>query len=126
MFPRLIDGNGGRIEAPMLFFSKLGDLHDAKILLFEWNPIRGEIAFAIDDLYANFEGLPEYEGAQSVRLVLNGVSDFEVNAISDRFPMRIMGFEVEEDPAESKLRVLVNMATGFIRVGCGSIDGFGV
>lgn len=126
MLPRLTNEKGGRIEAPTLFFSELGNLHDARIRLFEWIPTGGEIAFVLDDLYANFEGLPEYEGAQPLRLVLGGVSGVEVNATSDKFPMRIMDFEVEEDPAESKLRVLVKVATGFIRVECGAIAGFGV
>lgn len=61
-----------------------------------------------------------------MRLVLSGVSDVEVSATWDKFPMWIMDFEVEENTAESKLRVLVNMATGFIRVECGSIASFGV
>lgn len=126
MLPRLTNENEGRIEAPTLFFDELGNLHDARIRLFEWDPIRGEIVFVFDDLYANFEGLPEYEGAQPVRLVLSDVSDIEINMTSDNSQLWVLDFEVEEDSAESKLRVLVNLATGLIRVECSSIAGLGV
>lgn len=125
MLPCLINKHGGRIEAPTLFFSELGNLHDAKIQLIEWNPIQGEIAFVLDDLYSNFVGLSEYVGIQPVRLILRNIFKLDIDAIPDKYPMRIVDFEVEEDSSDSKVRVFVNMGSrGFIRITCDSIAGF--
>jgi hypothetical protein len=79
----------------------------------------------LDDLYSNFVGLSEYVGAQPVRLILRNISKLEIDATPDKFPMRIVDFEVEEDTSDSKVRVFVNMgSTGFIRITCDSISGF--
>ena len=125
MLPRLINKHAGRIETPTLFFSELGNLHDAKIQLIDWNLVQGEIAFELDDLYSNFVGLSEYEGIQPVRLILRNIFKFEIDATPNKYPIRILDFEVEEDVYDSNVRVFVNMgSSGFIRITCDSIAGF--
>lgn len=124
MLPRLINETGGRIATPALFFSELGNLHDAKIQLIEWDPVQSKISFVLDDLYSNFVGLPEYPGTQSVRLILSNVSKLEIDVTPDKFPMRVIDFEVEEEMSDSRMRVLVNVGpTGLMQITCGSIEG---
>jgi hypothetical protein len=44
------------------FLSRLGNLHDCTVTLLEWKPQQKRITFEIEDLYLNFDGLPEYRG----------------------------------------------------------------
>ena len=110
-------------EAPTLFFSELGNLHDAKISSIEWDLKQHEIAISIDDLYSNFVDLAEYVGLKPVRLILTGVSGLEVNVASDQFPLRIMDFEVEEVCPGTKVQVAITLdPSGVMRMACKSIS----
>ncbi len=124
MLPCITDEQGGRISTPARFFSELGNLHDAIILRFEWDPLQWKVSFVLDDLYRNFEGQPEYPGAQSVRLTLRDISEMKIDITPDKFPGRIMDFEVKEEFSDSNMRVLVNIGpTGLVQITCGSIEG---
>lgn len=123
MRTNLIKRQEGRLETPALFFSELGNLHDATIQFIEWNPVQWKISFVLDDLYSNFKGLPEYPGAQPATLILSSVSKLEIQVEADKFPMRVMDFEVEGEHSESTIRILVNVGpVGFIRAECNSIE----
>lgn len=124
MLPCLVNENGGRIAMPASFFSELGNLHDAKIKLVEWDPIQSKIVLVLDDLYSNFVGLSEYQGAQPVRLILSNVSKFKTDVYPDKSPMRIIDFEVAEENHDSEVSVFVNVGpTGFMQITCDAISG---
>ena len=61
------------------FLSRLGNLHDCTVTLFEWRPDDRRVTFAIEDLYFNFEGLPEYRGPLSGRIVLEEVQRVDID-----------------------------------------------
>ena len=50
------------------FLLRLGYLDDCTVTLFEWKPRKQNMAFEIEDLYFNFEGLPEYKGQHQAEL----------------------------------------------------------
>lgn len=118
-----VDDEAGCIASPARFFSDLGNLHDAKIRLFEWNPDQWKVSFVLDDLYSNFVGLPEYPGVQPIKLILGNVSKLEIEAVADMFPMRVMDFEIKGEVSDSKIHILVSVVpTGLMLIVCESIE----
>ena len=77
------------------FLSRLGNLHDCTVTLFEWRPERKAMGFEIEDLYFNFEGLPNYPGPLAGRITLEGVQDVAVDFRGIQGPLRIDDFTVE-------------------------------
>ena len=124
MLPHLSNEHSHRIEAPARFFAELGNLHDAKILRLEWNPAERKVVLTLDDLYSNFVGLPEHTGRQPVCLVMSGVSRLEIDATPDKFPLRIVDFEIDEATAGTEMHVVVNLGpSGLMRATFDSIAG---
>jgi hypothetical protein len=110
------------ITSPISYFRELGNLHDTKLTEVSWKPAQHEIAIVVDDIYANFLGLPEYPGLQSAILIFSGVSKLQGDVESTKFLPRIMDFEIEEDVAGKRLCVTVNLeSSGSIRVECQAI-----
>src|SRR5437868_15355773 len=117
MIPSLGKEHAKRIQEPVKFFSELGNLHDARIRLVEWNPVQQEIAFLIDALYSNFDGLPEYPGLQPVRLAVGGVRWLGADVIRDEALLLIMDFAVEEASPDSTIHVTVKFVpSGHTRI----------
>ena len=79
------------------FLLKLGGLHDATLVAIDWQLESRTLEFVLDDLYANFGGLPEYPGRHKAVIKLEGVSriDFNVEATE-----RLRVFEIL--PAEDR------------------------
>jgi hypothetical protein len=110
------------ITAPVSFFHELGNLHDARITEFQWDPGKREVTIVIDDLYANFAGLPEYVRLQPARLIMSGVCRVQMDVASDIFPLRIMDFEVEEPGSGAQRNITVTFdPSGRVRIECDSI-----
>lgn len=74
------------------FLSRLGNLHDCTITVFEWKPDRKRIAFEIDDLYFNFHGLPEYKGPVPGRIVFERIERVVIEMHDVDGPLRISDF----------------------------------
>ena len=108
------------IREPVSYFNELGHLHDADVTEFHWNPFKREITFAIDDLYANFQDLPEYEGLQAVRLILSGVSRVQIDVASDTPPLRIRSFEVSETGTQIHIVVMFEH-DGSVQIDCNAV-----
>jgi hypothetical protein len=64
------------------FLLKLGGLHDAHLVAVNWQIDSQIIEFVVDDLYANFGGLPEYPGRQKGVIRLEGITciEFDIEA----------------------------------------------
>lgn len=64
------------------YLLKLGGLHDAQLVAMNWHVDSQAVEFVVDDLYANFSGLPEYPGRQKGAIRLEGVShvEFDIEA----------------------------------------------
>jgi hypothetical protein len=80
------------------------------------------VDLVIDDLYANFLGLPEYVQLQPARLVMANVSWLQTDISSPNFTPRIMDFEVEEFEGSAKLKITVTFDPfGSMNVECATI-----
>jgi hypothetical protein len=87
-----------------------------------WNPVQREITIVVDDLYANFVGLPEYPGLQRASLIMAGVSRMQSDVTSDRFVPRILDFEIEQTHSAVHIRVSVHFdSSGSLSIECNSI-----
>ena len=85
------------ISHPQKFFAELGGLHDADITQMSWNPTARLFKIDIDDLNANFDGLPGYQGKKPATLAFAEIENLSVNcdaALEDT--QRIYKLEVEE------------------------------
>ena len=120
MLPQPNSDNEMCIREPVSYFNELGHLHDADVTEFHWNPFKREIAFAIDDLYANFLDLPEYEGLQAVRLTLSGVSRVQIDVASGTPPLRIRSFEVSESGTQIHI-VVMFVHDGRVQIDCNAV-----
>jgi hypothetical protein len=94
--------DGASIEDPAQYFSELGNLHDAKIGLIEWNLARGELSFVVNDIYSNFRGLPGYLGPQPVQIVLAGVAAMEVRVSATTMTETTLVQEPLRDPINER------------------------
>jgi hypothetical protein len=70
---------------PQEFFSDFGGLHDSEVLEVRIDHVNKKLAMKIDDLYANFFGLPEYKELNEVMLSIeyNGQYDFHLDQVED-------------------------------------------
>ena len=93
-----------RVQDVQKFFAELGGLHDAKVLNAAWNPQSYELTVTVDDLRANFAGLPEHGGAQPATLVFRAVSRVNLGADVDMAGgVRIFDVECSSKPGVVRL-----------------------
>ena len=67
------------VDSPEFFFAELGGLHDADIRVITWNPEKRSVEIDVDDLNANFDGLPEYPGKRPAILAFGDVQNLALN-----------------------------------------------
>jgi hypothetical protein len=103
------------------FLSRLGNLHDCTVALFEWRPDQRAVGFEIEDLYFNFENLPEYRGPLTGRIALEGVEHLAMDFRGIQGPLRVDEFTVEER-GETRMAVAITFwPTGKIEANCSRI-----
>lgn len=110
------------IDTPAKFFTDLGGLHDAKVLAIHWGNALASLSLDLDDINANFQGLPEYQGRSPATVRFNGVTGLRlsIDAPSDG-PLRI--YEIECTNSGGILSLAVLLAPGGkLTFGCQSID----
>lgn len=101
------------------FLLRMGGMHDSIVERLMWSPDEKRIELQFDDLYRNFNGLPEYPGRQLGVIVLHGVSNLSLTLDSDG-PLRVFEFLPEE--GESDVVVLTFSPTGKLRVQYSAVD----
>jgi hypothetical protein len=122
MLPRPNSSTEAHIADPETYFHDLGNLHDSKLVVIELDLAKRAVVFVVDDLYANFRGLPEYVGSQPVRLTLNDVDVIDLGITFDRLPMRVMDFEVKTVSYGPRIQAVMKIQpSGSISASCGSI-----
>lgn len=70
------------------YLRRMGGLHDAIVQEIRWNPVDRTVEVKLDDLYSNFEGLPEYPGAESGSIILAGADLLQVD-VEGSEPVRV-------------------------------------
>jgi hypothetical protein len=66
-----------RIVKPEGFFRELAWLHDAAITSLLWVPAERRLVLTVEDLQANFKGLPDYSGPDPASIRFETVVRFE-------------------------------------------------
>ncbi|MRD46058.1 hypothetical protein GHT07_02115 [Caenimonas koreensis DSM 17982] len=86
------------------YLLKLGGLHDARLVAMNWHVESQVVEFVVDDIYANFLGLPEYPGRQSGVIRLEGVShvEFAVEASQELKLFELLPAEDHADEVVAK------------------------
>jgi len=95
------------------FLQKMGGMHDSIITCLTWLPNKKRIEFHFEDIYSNFEGLPEYPGRQSGMIALNGIGDLSIDLEAES-SLRV--FEFLPDNNESNVVLVTFWPSGKIRV----------
>src|SRR5690242_8486826 len=122
MLPQPNSDEEACIQEPVSFFNDLGDLHDADVNELQWNPFKREVTIGINDLYANFLDLPEYERLQPVRLIMYGVSMVQLDLTSDGPPLRIRSLEVAGASSGPQIHIVVTFDHGgTMQIDCDSV-----
>lgn len=84
------------------FLSKMGGMHDSEVSSIQWRPIEGRIEIAVEDLYANFDGFPEYPGKESGVIALLGVRQL-LMSLENHAKLRIFEFLPVENERDTAL-----------------------
>jgi hypothetical protein len=80
------------------FLLALGGLHDAKLFAIAWHEYEHVLDISVDDVYANFRGLPEYPGLRKGLISLKGVTDLRIDLpISE--PVRFFDAKMSDSTA---------------------------
>jgi hypothetical protein len=103
------------------FLKRFGGLHDSNIESIFWNPSEGRFEIRFQDIFANFEGLPEYPGRASGELIFDEVKSitFMVD-FSDR-SLRVFDITAEDSDGSGKVCTMVFSPAGKIIIRSASI-----
>jgi len=77
------------------FLESLGGLHDSCVEKIVWQPSEGIFEFHFNDLYWNFEGMPEYPGPKPGTIVFR-----EVEQVRFEFDSSVSVLNVDEFSAQ--------------------------
>lgn len=77
------------------FIEKTGGLHDASAQKIVWQPEIGLLRIEIEDVYSNFEGMPEHMGPCPGFLEFVGVESLSIELSTDRRQLMIYEFSTE-------------------------------
>jgi hypothetical protein len=109
---------------PISFFQELGDLHDVKVCRIEWNVCEQAIVLEVEDLNANFIGLPDYQGKKQALIKFNAVENLRLDCDAEKADVqRIYELEVIESNIVNKREIALRIApSGFLNFFCYSIE----
>lgn len=97
--------------------SRLGGIHDSVLTRLCWMPEIACLELEIDDLHANFYGLPEYKGPTKARFVF-----MEVRRIDIQANLREQGITIYDCVLETDgISKILFSPGGQITIECGKI-----
>ena len=100
-----------RLPEPITFFRELGGLHDAKIVNITWNVFRRSATLEVDDLNANFYGLPEYSGKKHALIIFGEVEDMQLNCDAKQADkQRVYELEMLKDEGSKKYKLTMRIS----------------
>jgi hypothetical protein len=105
-----------------LFLEKLGGLHDARVLQFTFDATQRVLRMEIDDIFSNFEGLPEYTEPRPGKIVLHQISDVTISLQSNTGPLNIYEFSIVPDESKGGSVSLKFWPQGTIQLRCDSAE----
>lgn len=108
---------------PVFFFNDLGDLHDAKIDQITWSVAARTITLDVDDLNANFDGLPEYGGKKKASITFCEVENILLNCDARKDDtQRIYALEMLKKGDSGKYELMMRISpSGRLSFDCYSV-----
>src|SRR5437879_1098346 len=97
-----------------------GEFHDSIVEEFIWNAGAGCVTISVDDLNANFKGLPEYSGPIPGCLIFEKVCDVKVSieSLQER-KFRIYAIEKTRLENEQETTIVVRLSpAGLLELRC--------
>jgi hypothetical protein len=104
------------------FLKGLGGLHDSVVSQLIWSPEARTLHLEIEDLYSNFEGLPEYPGALSGVIELRDVDRISFDIELSEGRLHIYDFIVEPVNGDQYRALLTFQYSGRITAFCRIVD----
>lgn len=100
----------------------LGSLHDSVLRKLVWRPADNSLDLEMDDLYANFFGLPEYQGPKKGVFIFSEVAHFEVQINLTVTGLMVYDWRLaKSDAGKYKSEILFSPA-GRMIIECGQIE----
>ena len=99
----------------------MGNLHDCRVTRWSWDLVSRTGEILIEDMYANFAGLPEYAGPQAGRLRFRGLQHCIVDAVASSDLLNIDECVIEPSSEQLMIRI-VFWPSGQLRLICAEAD----
>ena len=90
------------------FLKRLGGLHDAIVVGIIVKPELKTIELHVDDIYSNFQGMPQYPGAKAGVIAFEGVETLKVELDMQEKHLNIDEFVVSDDNSNNKKRASIS------------------
>lgn len=104
------------------FIESLGGLHDAALLKLVWRAAEKRMEIEIDDLHANFGGLPEYQGPTKATFVFSDVTRLNVEADLTESGLMLYDWKFEKSDAPNFACEITFSPSGRVLIGCAGIE----
>lgn len=100
----------------------LGGLHDATLLKLLWRADEKCVEIEIDDLHANFNGLPEYQGPTKATFVFSQVTRLTVDANLTESGLMLYDWTFEKSGTPDYACEISFSPSGRVSIACGRIE----
>ena len=104
------------------FIKSLGGLHDSTVLKMLWHPENSRLEIEIEDIYWNFEGLPEYPGPTRATFVFSQVASLEVEVNFTVVGLMVHDWEFQATGVPNYKSEILFSPGGKITIECGRIE----
>lgn len=102
--------------------NELGGLHDARVEEVVWRKADHSLRFTIEDMFSNFDGLPDYPGPTPGTLTLVGVENATIEAGVFKGQFIISGVDVEQRDGGFGVRLGLREPGADIRLRCRDLE----
>lgn len=99
----------------------LGGVHDATMLNLFWRADDRILEVEIDDVYSNFNGLPEYQGPEKAMFVFEQVLNLDVGVDFGVGGLLVYNFEIFKTDNGSYSSKIEFSPAGVIRIECANV-----
>ena len=114
--------NNRLVNDPRGFSTEHGNFHDCRITCFEVKPSRKLLLIAVDDLFSNFLGLPEYRGPLPAEFIFGGLIDLDISIDMKNGELNIYDMEFNQREDGSTYIVTIKLSPGgSVKVICESL-----
>lgn len=100
----------------------LGGLHDATLLKLLWRAADSCLEIEIDDLHANFNGLPEYQGPTKATFVFSQVTGLNLAVDLSTTGLMLYGWKFKKSGVPNYASEISFSPGGRVVVECGHIE----